>query len=126
MSGLEHKSEKVEKSKKQSQLSDKAIDVKGRKRGLKLELPSFQYSKIKFAHVPLDRVRTNDLKFDSLLDAVSFIKGHCMFHFGKFNYNLAKNYICNCYVYDPFADIYISQEKIGHKALKAAFMKVDN
>lgn len=125
MSGLEQKQVKVEKTKKQRHVSEIPVKVKECDHGLCLQLPSFQYNKIKFSHVPLDRVRTDGLKFGSLHDAMTFIKGHCLFHFGKFNFNLAKHYIRDCYVYDPYVDLYISQENINPKSLRVAFKGVD-
>lgn len=125
MSGVEHKSGKIDKTKKNRHLCDCSVNVDGDSHSLIVQLPSFQYNKIKFSHVPLDRVRTDGLKFDSLHDAMTFIKGHCMFHFGKFNFNLAKSYIRDCYVYDPYVDVYISQENINIKCLRVAFKQVD-
>lgn len=125
MSGLKPKSGQFEQSKKKLETDKTKMIESTETLGLKLELPHYEYSRVKLMHVPLDRVRTNDLRFNSLQEALKYIKGHCMFHFGRFNQNMAKQYLPDCSVYDPFANLYIVQENICIKAFRRAFNSID-
>lgn len=76
---------------------------------LSLSLPDFEYDAVKDPYILLNEQATNGNRFNTMYDALRYIKMHCMFHYGKFNKSLAKRYIIDCAVYDPYVDSYIIQ-----------------
>lgn len=92
---------------------------------LKLELPKYLYKPSRELYFPMNLSVANDGHFDSLLKALEFIKGHCMYHYGKFNRKLARQYLKECSVLDPYCNIYIFQENVAKKEFEVNFKKAN-
>lgn len=117
--------QKLEKSNKRerseiNEIKDGCEDIR-----LHVSLPMYEYTKCKTSFPPLDRKRTNDLRFDSIESALSYIRGHCMFHFGRFSQSLARQYLRDCSVYDPLINFYVIQENVSLKSFRRAFKIID-
>jgi hypothetical protein len=67
---------------------------------LTIDVPHQQYKTVKIAPIPFDPRVSNDGKFTTLADAITFIGRHCMVHHKAFTRNLARLYLPFCRVLD--------------------------
>lgn len=91
-----------------------------------INLPVYEYGEFSGVLIPLDRSRTNDLRFDRLDDAMLYIKNHCYHHYGRFSQNLARSYIRECSVYNPLVNMYIVQDDTDSKEFKRSFRLINH
>ena len=91
---------------------------------LSIELPKHDYNIKNISKIyPFNTVSSNWGNFSSLSKAMSYVKSHCLNHYGKFTRNLAKTYIKKCSIYDPYSDIYISCDYLTKKQFENAFLQ---
>ena len=89
--------------------------------GLSLDLPQQQYQPQKMVAVPFDPKLSNDGRFETLTEAMTFIGKHCMFHHHQFNRNLARTYLSRCRVLDLARGGFVTPAHLTKRDFDAAF-----
>ena len=90
---------------------------------LSLELPKFEYVTDKIPFVPFEKHK-NNYKFDTPLEAMTFIAKHCLKYHKVFNRNLAKTYSKHVRVLSIQDCSYVQFSTIDKKIFNATFTKV--
>lgn len=90
---------------------------------LKLDLPNFEYTTDKIPFIPFDKHK-NDYKFETPLEAMTFISKHCLKYHNTFNRNLAKTYAKHVRVLQMQDCAYVQFSSIDKKIFNAVFTKV--
>lgn len=90
---------------------------------LSLDLPKFEYTTDKIPFIPFDKHK-NDYKFETPLDAMSFIAKHCLKYHQVFNRNLAKIYSKHVRVLSIQDLSYVQFSTIDKKIFNSVFTKI--
>lgn len=93
------------------------------KEGLHFNCPTWDYAPCKVVMIPLDPKTSNNSRFNTLDEAMTYLKSHCMHHYGKFNKNFAQHYLPFCAVYNPYIDAYVYLSDVSKKEFDRAFKR---
>jgi hypothetical protein len=88
---------------------------------LSIGLPVQQYKPIRIVPIPFDPRTSNGAKFETLIDAMTFIAKHSQFHHQAFNKNLARLYLPFCRVMNLSKGGFTVPVHLAKKEFNAAF-----
>ena len=88
---------------------------------LSVGLPRHQYKSVKVVPVPFDPRLSDNGRFDSIDQAMTFVAKHCFMHHSQFTKSLAKMYLPFCRVLSFAHGGYVEVDKVMKREFEAAF-----
>ena len=88
---------------------------------LEVDLPEQQYKIRKTIPIPFDPRISNNGRFETLTEAMTFVARHCQFHHQQFNRNLARMYLNKCRVLDFSRGGFVTPTHVTKRDFDAAF-----
>lgn len=91
---------------------------------LKFDIPTTEYISEKFAIVPINKQATNNGRFETINEAMTYIADHCKKYHGSFTRSLAKTYSQFVQVLTLTEGGYMQLSEIEKKVFNHWFNKV--
>jgi len=88
------------------------------------DFPLNSYNKSKIKLIPFNDKLSNNGRFETLDDAMTFIYYHCMQHHNEFTKNLVFSYIKMCQVFDTYYCGYITLERCERGMISCSYRKI--